>query len=73
MTDTALSREEIVLLARHAGLDLPDTYLDELVDAYGRVRAMVARLPQSRPRGDEPAHVFSPLKFMPNPSAAAEC
>lgn len=65
MTDATPSREEIVLLARHAGLDLPDAYLDELVDAYGRVRAMVARLPQSRPRGDEPAHVFSALKFLP--------
>lgn len=64
MTDTP-SRDEIVLLARHAGLDLPDAYLDELVDAYRRVRQMIARMPATRPRGDEPAHVFSPLKFMP--------
>ncbi len=63
MQEASPSRDEIVLLARNAGLDLPEAYLDELVDAYGRVRAMVARLPQSRPRGDEPAHVFSATKF----------
>jgi hypothetical protein len=59
------SREEIVLLAKHAGLDLPPAYFDELVAAYANVRRMVARIPRSRPRGDEPAHVFSPIKFLP--------
>jgi hypothetical protein len=65
MTETNLSRDEIVLLAKHAGLDLPPEYFDELVDAYAHVRRMVARLPRNRPRGDEPAHVFTPTKFMP--------
>jgi len=64
MTD-APSQDEIVRLARQAGLDLPPAYLDELVEAYGHVRAMVARLPAGRPHGDEPAHIFVPQKFLP--------
>ena len=57
--------DEIVLLARQAGLDLPVEYLRELVDAYGNVRHMIDRIPTGRPRGDEPAHVFVPTKFLP--------
>ena len=37
--------EEIALLARQAGLDLPPEYLQELVDAYGHVRRMIDRIP----------------------------
>ena len=59
------SDDEIVLLARQAGLDLPAAYLQELVEAYGNVRRMIDRIPASRPRGDEPAHVFVPTKFLP--------
>jgi hypothetical protein len=59
------TNEEIALLARQAGLDLPPAYFQELVDAYGNVRRMVDRIPAGRPRGDEPAHVFVPTKFLP--------
>jgi hypothetical protein len=70
MSDTTPSgdeptRDEILLLAKHAGLDLPPAYFDQLVEAYGHVRRMVARLPRDRPKGDEPAHVFTPTKFLP--------
>lgn len=65
MDAAPLSRDEILAMARHAGLDLPPEYQDELVGAYGHVRAMCARLPQGRPRGDEPAHVFDPTRFLP--------
>lgn len=57
--------DEIVLLARQAGLDLPPEYFQELISAYGNVRRMIDRIPTGRPRGDEPAHVFVPTKFMP--------
>jgi hypothetical protein len=57
--------DEIILLARQAGLDLPPAYFQELVEAYGNVRRMVDRIPTGRPRGDEPAHVFVPTKFLP--------
>jgi len=63
MSETEPSREEIAVLARHAGLALPPAYLAELADAYVHVRRMIARLPRSRPHGDEPAHVFDPLRF----------
>ncbi len=59
------TQEEIVLLSRLAGLDLPAEYLPELIEAYGNVRRMIDRIPAGRPRGDEPAHVFVPTKFMP--------
>jgi hypothetical protein len=59
------TQDEIVLLARQAGLDLPAEYLPELIDAYHNVRRMIDRVPTGRPRGDEPAHVFVPGKFMP--------
>jgi hypothetical protein len=65
MTKQTPSRDEIILLAKHAGLDLPPAYLDELVDAYTNAHRIVARIPWARPRGDEPAHVFTPLKFLP--------
>ena len=59
------SRDDILAMARFAGLDLPSEYEDELVSAYGHVRALCARLPQGRPRGDEPAHTFDPSRFLP--------
>jgi len=64
MIDTP-SHNEIVQLARQAGLDLPAAYLEELVEAYGHVRQMIARIPTGRPSGDEPAHVFVPPRFLP--------
>ena len=63
MTDTP-SADEVALLARQAGLDLPPAYFQELVDAYGNVRRMIDRIPAARPRGDEPAHVFEPTRFL---------
>ncbi len=62
MTDKP-SREEVSLLARQAGLDLPPAYLEELVEAYGHVRQMVGRIAGARPHGDEPAHAFVPARF----------
>ena len=57
--------EEIKILAQRAGLDLPPEYFAELVSAYGNVRRMIDQLPANRPRGDEPAHVFVPKRFLP--------
>jgi hypothetical protein len=65
MTVPTPTREQILLLAAQAGLTLPKAYEDELVAAYADVRRMIDRLPANRPRGDEPAHVFVPTKFLP--------
>jgi hypothetical protein len=65
MTEPTSSRDEILALACQAGLDLPVAYADELVSAYGHVCAMLARIPKTRARGDEPGHSFNPLAFLP--------
>jgi hypothetical protein len=64
MTDTQ-SDDEIVHLARQAGLVLPAEYVPELIEAYGHVRRMINRITTARPHGDEPAHVFVPSVFLP--------
>lgn len=57
--------DDIVRLARQAGLDLPAEFMPELIEAYGHVRQMTARISAARPRGDEPAHVFVASAFQP--------
>lgn len=67
MTKEPASREEIAVLARTAGLDLPAEYLDELVDVYlGVTVPVLRRLRRNRARSDEPAHTYDPRKFMPH-------
>jgi hypothetical protein len=62
--DQKLSPPEIIAAARAAGLDLPEQFHNDLVVAYERVYRLLQNLPGGRPRGDEPAHVFDPTKFM---------
>lgn len=50
------SRDDIVRMAKAAGLQLPDALMDELCAAYPAFEAMVRRLPRARDRFDEPAH-----------------
>ncbi len=63
MDEQKIGREDILSMARLAGLHLPASYEDELVEAYGHIRRLVALLPQPRARYDEPAHIFDPAKF----------
>ena len=44
MTDTP-SDDDIVQLARQAGLDLPAEFMPELIEAYGHVRRMTGAFP----------------------------
>ena len=59
------SRDEILAAARLAGRDLPAPYQEELVEAFGHVRRLVALLPRALRYGDEPAHIFDPTRFGP--------
>jgi len=59
------TREEIAVLAKHAGLNLTPELFEELVEAYSHVEPTLMRLRRGRDRADEPAHVFDPRKFMP--------
>jgi hypothetical protein len=55
--------DDIKRLARQAGLDLPAEFMPELIEAYGHVQQMTARVRAARPRSDEPAHVFVASAF----------
>jgi hypothetical protein len=52
--------DEIVLLKRQVGLDLPTAFRQELIDASAHVRQMIDHVPTDRPHADKPAHVFAP-------------
>ena len=59
------TREDIAVLAKTAGLDLPAEYFEELVEAYLNIEPMLMRVRRGRDRADEPAHAYDPRKFMP--------
>jgi hypothetical protein len=63
--DEQPDREDILSMARLAGLRLGSLQEAELLDAYQHVRRLVKLLPQVRSRGDEPAHVFDAARFSP--------
>ena len=58
-------REDILSMARLAGLRLDALQEAELLDAYQHVRRLVKLLPQARSRSDEPAHIFDAGRFWP--------
>ncbi len=55
--------DEIRLLLRRAGLDLPEELLTQFIAAWPAYEAMVRRIPLSRPYEEEPAHGFRPSRF----------
>jgi hypothetical protein len=55
--------EEIRVMARKAGLDLPDELMRQFIEAWPAYEAMTRRIPRSRPYAVEPAHVFRPTQF----------
>ena len=60
-----LDHDDILRMARLAGLNLPRSYEAELVQAYKHVRRLVTLLPKPHSRSDEPAHIFDPDRFRP--------
>ena len=65
MDEPQPGRDDILRMAKLAGLRLPAVYEAELVDAYAHIRRLVSLLPQPRARGDEPAQIFDPARFGP--------
>jgi len=55
--------EEIRVMARNAGLDLPDELMRQFIEAWPNYEAMIRRLPRSRSYAEEPAHSFRPARF----------
>lgn len=57
------TEEDIRLLLRRAGLDLPEDLLQQFLAAWPAYEAMVRRIPRSRAYDEEPAHSFRPSRF----------
>ena len=55
--------DEIRLLVRRTGLDLPDALLEQFVAAWPEYEAMVRRIPRGWAYTDEPAHIFRPTRI----------
>jgi hypothetical protein len=58
-----MSRDELALLFRHAGLDVAPETIDELHGIYGHIEQMIERVNQ--PLEDDPMVVFTPLESPP--------
>ena len=65
MTQPSATRDEIAVLVRLAGLDPSPEHFAQIVEAWGHVEQMLARIRRARPYAAEPAHVFTPAKFAP--------
>ena len=67
MTDTpaddAALRAEVAALLAAADFAPTPTQVEEIVAAWPNVKAMLGRVRRDFGFGDEPAHVYVPLKF----------
>jgi hypothetical protein len=54
--------DEIRLLVRRAGLDLPEELLQQFITAWPEYEVMVRRIPRGWTYADEPAHTFKPTR-----------
>jgi hypothetical protein len=52
--------EQVRVMMRQAGLDLPEDLMAQFIAAWPNYEAMVRRIPRRRPYADEPAHSFRP-------------
>ena len=56
------TEDDIRLLVRRAGLDLPEELLQQFIKAWPEYEAMVRRIPRGWDYPDEPAHTFRPTR-----------
>ena len=56
--------EEVRVMTRRAGLDLPEELMEQLIAAWPAFEAMVRRIPRSLDREAEPAHSYRPLRIV---------
>ena len=54
------SEDEVRLLLKRAGLDLPEELLRQFLLSWPGYEAMVRRIPRDYGYADEPAHIFRP-------------
>ena len=55
--------DEIRLLVKRAGLNLPEELLQQFIAAWPEYEAMVRRVPRGWSYADEPAHTFRPTRL----------
>lgn len=55
--------DEIRLLIKRTGLDLPEDLLQQFIAAWPEYEAMVRRIPRGWSYADEPAHTFRPTRM----------
>jgi hypothetical protein len=60
---SSIPDQHVAILAASAGMQLSEAHLAELVDAYGYIQRMLARIHGRFDRADEPAHVFVASTF----------
>ena len=57
------TQDDIRVLVKRAGLDLPEELLQQFIAAWPAYEAMVRRIPRGFGYADEPAHVFRPTRI----------
>jgi len=55
--------DQILVMLQQADFALPEPYLSEIINAYGYVQRLAARVQRGYRFDEEPAHVFNPLVF----------
>jgi hypothetical protein len=55
--------EDIRLLLKRAGIDLPEELVQQFIAAWPQYEDMVRRIPRSRGYAEEPAHTFRPTRL----------
>ena len=58
------SPEEIRVMTRRAGLDLPEELMQQFIVAWPAFEAMVRRIPRNLDRAAEPAHSYRPMRIV---------
>jgi hypothetical protein len=55
--------DEVRMLLRRAGLELPEALVQQFLAAWPQYEAMVRRIPRGRGYAEEPAHGFRPARI----------
>ena len=56
--------DEIRVMTRRAGLDLPEELMQQFIAVWPAFEAMVRRSPRDLGRAAEPAHSYRPLRIV---------
>jgi hypothetical protein len=60
----AATADEIRVLVKRAGLDLPEELMLQFIAAWPEYESMLRRIPRGWTYADEPAHIFRPTRLI---------